>query len=286
MLGAIRLTMALMTAVLLGGWGCASRGSERGSELHDGSGAAVQAPGDHGAAKPKPVPVLWRYRTASPLSGPPIVSSAGQIVFSTLEGYVHSLALNGELLWNYTTVGSPLGSPAVDDRGRVLVVTQAGHIHAIQSDGTTAFNYRVPVNITSPGTWSPRGFLAFAGMDNHLWAYSPRAGLLWRAPLPAAMTVAPTVMTDGELLLTTQGGGVWRMRGRRLVERLPDSATTGPGVAAATGAARVCRQPLLDHLLLQGPIAGELRAGDRIVVWSQAGQFAALTPENLALACP
>jgi outer membrane protein assembly factor BamB len=215
------------------------------------------------------------------------VSKAGQIVFCTLEGYVHSLALNGELLWNFTTVGAPLGPPAGDDRGRVLVVTQAGHIHAIHSDGTTAFNYRVPVSITSPGTWSPRGFLAFAGLDNHLWAYSPRAGLLWRARLPAPMTVAPAVMADGELRLTTQGGGVWRMRGRRLTERLPDSATPEQGSTGkvaepkSTRADRVCRQPLLES-----PIAGELYLSDRVVVWSHAGRLAALTPENLALACP
>jgi outer membrane protein assembly factor BamB len=214
------------------------------------------------------------------LSGPPVLSGAGQIVFSTLEGYVHSLAQNGELLWNYTTVGSPLGSPASDDRGRVLVVTQAGHIHAIASDGTMAFNYRVPVNITSPGTWSPRGFLVFAGMDNYLWAYSPRAGLLWRTLLPGTLTQAPALTADGELLLTTRDG-VWRMRGRRVAEKVPPAATPG-----AEWADRVCRRPLLDQLLLQGPIAGELRVGNRVVVWSQAGQLAALTPENLALACP
>jgi outer membrane protein assembly factor BamB len=202
-------------------------------------------------------------------------------VFSTLEGYVHSLAPNGELLWNYTTVGSPLGSPASDDRGRVLVVTQAGYIQAIQSDGTMAFNYRVPVNITSPGTWSPRGFLAFAGMDNYLWAYSPKAGLLWRTPLPGILTVAPAVMTDGELLLTTRDG-VWRMRGRRLAAKVPEAANPQASERAEPErATRVCRQPLLER-----PIAGELRVGERVVVWSQAGQLAALTPENLALACP
>jgi outer membrane protein assembly factor BamB len=196
-------------------------------------------------------------------------------VFSTLEGYVHSLAQSGELLWNFTTIGSPLGSPAGDDRGRVLVVTQAGYIHAIASDGTMAFKYRVPVNITSPGTWSPRGFLAFAGIDNYLWAYSPRAGLLWRTPLPGILTAAPAVLADGELLLTTRDG-VWRMRGRRLAEKVPDAATPGGGERAQW----VCRQPLLER-----PIAGELRLANRVVVWSQSGQLAALTPENLAVAC-
>lgn len=270
------VTRTLAGTLLVGGLACARHGA--GPDAASRTDSTVTAPtaGTQEAAQPKPIPVQWRYRTASPLSGPPVVTREGQIVFSTLEGYVHSLASNGELLWNYTTVGSPLGSPVSDDRGRVLVVTQAGYIHAIQPDGTAAFTYRVPTTITSPATWSPRGFLVFAGIDNHLWAYSPRAGLLWRMKLPAALTVAPRVLPDGELVLTTERGGVWRTRGRRLGDRLPEAP-----VPAQPGAGRQCRQPVLER-----PIAGELRLADRIIVWSQSGQLAAMTPENLAAACP
>jgi hypothetical protein len=83
-------------------------------------------------------------------------------------------------------------------------------------------------------------------------------------------------LPDGELVLSTQGGGVWRTRGRRLGDRLSEAPS-----AVQPRAGRHCREPVLER-----PIAGELRLADHVVVWSQSGQLAALTPENLILACP
>jgi len=112
-----------------------------------------------------------------------------------------------------------VGAPADDERGRVYVVTQPGRIHAIEPDGTAAWTFPVQVGITSPAAWSDRGFLVFAGLDNHLWAYSPRVGVLWRAPLPAKVSHAP-IPIQGAVLVPTDGAGVWRLEGRALGQRL------------------------------------------------------------------
>jgi hypothetical protein len=120
-------------------------------------------------------------------------------------------------------------------------------------------------------------------MDNHLWAYSPLAGLLWRMPLPAPLTLAPKALPDGQLLLTMDGVGVWRVQGRKVLEKLPLASATSPNVASPTSAGP--NEPLCHVPLLHGPLAGTLDLGEVRLIWSQQGEVAAISPKIWAAAC-
>lgn len=166
------------------------------------------------------MPASWQYRTAAPLTGPPVVTAAGQIVLGTTEGYVHAVDFEGGLSWNYTTLGAVIGSPSADSRGRIYVTTRAARLYAIEATGNAAWTHSAQVEITSPPAWNPRGYVVYAGSDRHLWAFSPKAGVIWRAELPARVGLQPVSVGDNELAVATVGAGIWLLRGPRERQRL------------------------------------------------------------------
>ena len=63
--------------------------------------------------------VLWRFRSASPVSGSPAVSATGQTYVASVEGVVHALGADGAFRWSYGLMGMPVGAPAIDRGGQV-----------------------------------------------------------------------------------------------------------------------------------------------------------------------
>jgi len=122
----------------------------------------------------QPARVLWRFRSASPVSGSPAVSSRGLVYVASVEGYVHALGPDGHFRWSYGLRGIPLGAPAVDDAGGVYVATSEGRLYALGADGQLVWALGAFCRFASSPVWA-EGSLHLVGRDHNLYSV-PRAG--------------------------------------------------------------------------------------------------------------
>jgi outer membrane protein assembly factor BamB len=116
------------------------------------------------------------------------------------------LAADGGFRWSYTVKGRIIGAPAVDPAGRIYVATSERRIYALTSEGGLHLLQHVPVDIRTAPVWDPRGFALFAGADEHLWAVSARAGILWRVRLPAPYAAGLERLASGRYVVGTEKG--------------------------------------------------------------------------------
>ena len=165
--------------------------------------------------------LLWRYTTAGPVNGPPVVVDG--IVYANanvdqglgyVTGYIYALrASDGALLWRYTN-GSfvykgYLDLPAVV-AGVVYVASQDGTLSALRaSDGTLLWHYTARgAGIDSPVVI--HGIVYVASEDGYLNALRTSDGkLLWHSP---GYAYPPVVVNDVVYMTSRDGLSALRAR--------------------------------------------------------------------------
>jgi hypothetical protein len=113
--------------------------------------------------------IVWRFRSAAPVTGAPAVSPAGLVYVATVEGYVHALEPDGAFRWSYGLRGIPIGSPAVDAAGRIYVATSDQRLYALSSEGRLGWQQRSRTRFATPPIWVAPGFVYYVGRDRALY---------------------------------------------------------------------------------------------------------------------
>ena len=189
--------------------------------------------------------LLWRYNTAGPVGGPPVVVDGIVYINANVDqglgyatGYVYALrASDGALLWRYTTgnfvYNGYVYSPTVAS-GVVYVGSEAGSLVALRaSDGTLLWRYtaRGPV----AGSLAVNGIVYvlitnIGQSPDYLEALRASDGkLLWRSPSYAY----PPVVVNGVVYVTSKDGlSALRARDGALLWRyaLANTGFTGPTI--------------------------------------------------------
>jgi hypothetical protein len=130
--------------------------------------------------------VLWRFGSASPVSGAPAVSPSGLVYVTSVEGFVHALDAEGGLRWSYGLAGIPIGAPIVDASNQVYVATTMPRLYALRSDGHLTWMLRLQTRFATPPVWVAPGWLYYHGRDQNLysvptWGSPPRGRYLAQA---------------------------------------------------------------------------------------------------------
>jgi hypothetical protein len=168
-------------------------------------------------AKPS---VVWRFRSAAPVSGSPAVSPAGLVYVSTVEGYVHALEPDGAFRWSYGVVGIPIGAPAVDAAGQVYVATTAQRLYALRPDGRLGWMQHAAARFATPPVWAAPGYIYYVGRDQNIyhladWNGAPSGRYLGQ---PASVPLAS--LGDGAVALGTAAPDAQVFRRSSLVAHL------------------------------------------------------------------
>lgn len=174
--------------------------------------------------------VVWKFRAASPSSGPPAVSRDGNVYFSTLEGYIHALTSKGQFRWSYTLDGMPLGAPLTGPDGRIYLTTNAGRIYALDSDGQLAWVKRSSRRILSGPVFSGPSSLVYSSAGRRLRSISLKGGRAWSRALAVSAAEPPVAHPSGGVVVATRDNGLWwlsRSNRSRMV-RLPAAAERSP----------------------------------------------------------
>jgi hypothetical protein len=264
-------------------------GAERGARLETGPGRAgatavpaiapgvlsspANAAGTSAEGSPETPRILWRFGSASPVSGPPAVSPAGLVYVTSVEGFVHALDADGELRWSYGLSGVPLGAPIVDASDQVYVATTAPRLYALRADGHLTWMLRPRTRLAGAPVWAAPGLLYFYGRDQNLysvptWGSQPRGRYLGQVA-----SVALGSLGGGLIALGTAAPEAQIYRRSALVARLALDD--------------VAVQPLLGgQERWFAPTRAGIAAYDGATharLWSAPGQYAAVSADEKTL---
>lgn len=162
--------------------------------------------------------VLWRFRSASPISGSPRSSAAGAVYVTSVEGYVHALGADGSFRWSYGLPGVPLGSPAVDAQGRVFVATSEGRLYALRPDGQLAWASSA-IGCAAAPLWA-EGWLYCAARGESVYGMPGVGGPPSRMYVGEPLNPGLGGLAGGLVALGTGRGAALLFRQARLTTRL------------------------------------------------------------------
>lgn len=128
----------------------------------------------------------------------------GSVYLPTVEGTIHSLTSEGAFRWSYTLSHPALGAVAFDTLGRPIVAARTKKLYALETDGTLSWLYRSLVTPVVDAAVDPRGFSYLVGQE-HLFAVSSRAGVLWYRELDGAPLFAPVLHEQTAFIALSNG---------------------------------------------------------------------------------
>lgn len=162
--------------------------------------------------------VRWRFRSASPVTGPPGVSADGLVYVASVEGYVHALGADGSYRWSYGVRGVPLGPPAVDAAGRVYVATSEGRLYALSAAGQLDWIASVRRPRGAP-VWSGGSVYLVAG-DRQLYGIPGLGGASSSSDLGAPASAGLASVGAGLIAVGTTEAAALLYRRSRVVARI------------------------------------------------------------------
>lgn len=179
----------------------------------------------------------WTFRAASPFSGPPAISVAGDLVLlRTFEGYVHALSDSGKFLWSYTTKGS-LDVPPVVTIGGSSWLDSTGNLFGISSSGATL---RQVANPLRRADGFARGWpFAVVLRGRRLYGLTKDLKQSWTEVYPSefvsdlvpmARRYSQGILANGTLVTIQSPGRQWQLpltRGRPVLSAQLRSSGTG-----------------------------------------------------------
>jgi outer membrane protein assembly factor BamB len=122
-----------------------------------------------------------------------------------VDGYVHALHADGVFRFSYTVTGRVLASPVVLDDGLVLAASDKSRVVAIKPDGSLAWDMSVAGGILSPLAPDAVGRVWVRTGSGTAIAISRRGGVVGFAKIGRAMTLGPTPLTGGGVVVASPG---------------------------------------------------------------------------------
>jgi outer membrane protein assembly factor BamB len=267
-----RHTLSCVVCAALAGSGSEAAANGRGAPPSAAPSQVSLAPATLRAGPGEPARVRWRFRSASPLAGPPAVSADGRVYVASVEGYVHALEPDGRFRWSYGLRGVPLGAPAIDTAGRVYVATREGHLYALDADGQLGWASRARGRFASGPVWAG-GAIYLLGREGQLYGVPASGGAPSLHELGAPASAGLAHVGAGLVAIGTSAGAALLYQRNRVVAQL------------------LLRAPLLQPLLggserwfaVTSEGLSAIDASSHELLWSAPARRAALSADQRSL---
>ena len=140
---------------------------------------------------------VWSYELSGAVSGAPIMSEDGSMVFAgSLGNQMVALdATTGDLVWSFDTAKSVWGTSVVAD-GKLVFTDTAGNIYIVSAeDGVGIWQTEIAGEIVGGATSIGDGFVV-ATQDGQIKAYDFDGGALWQDTIDGEVYQAPVANSD------------------------------------------------------------------------------------------
>jgi outer membrane protein assembly factor BamB len=166
---------------------------------------------------------LWSTDLGADVDGAPALGAGGAVFFGTDGDEVVRLdAADGHVVWRAKVGGPVRGTLAVTRDGSVaagvygpsprevvLAATDGGVLVSFAVQGTGAREFGVHGGALE----DDRGALLFGAQDDHVYAIDPSGDLLWSFKAGADVDAPVTLLDDGSVVLGSDDGVVYMLRG-------------------------------------------------------------------------
>jgi len=178
--------------------------------------------------KPK---IVWEYVIGSPVPGPTVLGSDGNVRVHCGDGFLHCVTAVGKQAWAPAQVGEPLGyaAPVVDDQGNTWISAYEGGLIKVDPEGQVGRQpfFRSRRKFDSAGiiydrvlyVGSEDGYVFAIRIDGakgtNIWDHSAEQGYTgWFVNSSPAVTEAGTVVVTSrdEQLYGFAGAKVWNSK--------------------------------------------------------------------------
>jgi len=200
----------------------------------------------------------WRYFSASPISGQPIVGNLGELYFGTASGRVNSVGSDGRMLWKYTLAAPVTSTAAITNSRDVIFGVDNGHVVSLSATGQPRWDFAVGgTNVTAP-VINNDGSIFVGTSAGSVVSLSKIGAFQWSTSLGSSPVLGTVLTSVNDLYATTQSG---------LLVKL----------ATASGSPTWSSPFDLHAAAVSGPIA---MAGGKLCVGTAAGNVVVVTPSG------
>ncbi len=156
----------------------------------------------------EPGTVLWSYNAGSEIRSSP-VSYGEAIFFSSINGTIYSVDLNGTFKWSYRTkflINAPL---VVDKDGRIVIGCWDNHLYIVSPDGRLVDRVKLGGDITKPvGVLGKRIYVG--AEDGKVYAVED-GKIVWSRQFTGWPTTNILVDNEGAIYFGTSDGKIYSL---------------------------------------------------------------------------
>jgi serine/threonine protein kinase/outer membrane protein assembly factor BamB len=153
----------------------------------------------------------WQYNTNGVIISSPVITTTGDVIFSSFSNNLYSVSSTGSLNWIYNfanTLISVVSTPALDSEDNIYVglgsqlysITKLGSIRWLRSGGSDAL-------ITSSPTVY-KGLVYLCSTDGYFHAFNSTTGAQhWNTTISDEVDSSPAITYDNSIIILDNGSG-------------------------------------------------------------------------------
>ena len=159
---------------------------------------AVAAPGD----------LVWSFEADNWVRTAPALTSEGDIVFGSDDGFLYAVRPDGTERWRFQTPGMIWRGPTIAEDGTIYVATGGGTLLAVSAQGREL--WRVDIGEMDYASSKPAigadGTIYVGSEDANLYAVRPDGQIQWIYAIGTAVLCSPSVGPDGTIYVGSEDG--------------------------------------------------------------------------------
>ena len=185
----------------------------------------------------------WQFETGGEIVSSPAVGADESIYFGSHDKKFYALAPDGRKRWEYATGGPIISSPALDEDGVVYFTSLDGFCYALNGDGSLRWRLKTGGATESSPVIGADGMF-YVGVNNFLWAITPKGTKRGERNLTDSFRASPTVVEDNVVYTLVGCGGLVALDADQHTVwsfLLNGASQASPGIGADGSFYRACR---------------------------------------------
>ncbi len=147
----------------------------------------------------------WQFATKGPIESSPAINRNSTIYFGSHDRKFYALGPDGQKKWEYLVGGAIISSPAIHQNEGLYFTSVDGFFYSLDFDGSLKWRLRTGGITESSPVIGPDGTI-YVGVNNQLWAITPKGEKKWERNVEDLIQPTPLVLADSSICFESGWG--------------------------------------------------------------------------------